>query len=152
MTWRRFSALHRGMLLPALILLVGMMVVAGPHYTANAAPQDDLVLSQGTFVDGEAGEHGSGTASIVRDGDGNFTLRLENFSVSAGPALSLVLSPDAAPSGTSATSIAALQVGQLKSRFGSQSYLLPIGFDPADYRSVFVFCNDYKVVMTFATF
>jgi len=144
--------ISRTVLLAALILLLGAVSAGGAHRIARAAALDDgVVVRQGTFVDGEAGEHGSGTASITQDGAGSLTLQFENFSVSEGPELVVVLSPDGSPTKDSVSSIAALQVGQLKSRFGTQSYALPIGIDPADYRSVFVFCKQYQIVMTVAT-
>lgn len=56
-----------------------------------------VVLSKGTFQDADRFHQGSGEATIYRGPDGSHLLHLENFKVTNGPDLHVILSPSPAP-------------------------------------------------------
>lgn len=122
---------------------------AQPSAAAGAA--GPAVLAQGELRDGDPGHHGAGRARLIRGVDGALTLRFENFSVTNGPDLFVILSTDPAGSRGSATDADALNLGRLKATDGNVNYAVPAGADTAEYRSVIIYCRAFKVVFAVAT-
>ena len=59
--------------------------------SSDAAPG---IILAGDWRDGEPGHNGEGRAQVLRDAAGELFLRLEEFSVTNGPDLFVVLIPD----------------------------------------------------------
>ena len=108
------------------------------------------VVKSGDFRDGDSFHKGSGTATIYRAPDGKHLLRLEDFRVTNGPDLRVLLVPASDPQGRDDVQ-GYLELGKLKGNMGNQNYFLPDGEDATDYHSVVIFCYPFKVVFTVAT-
>jgi hypothetical protein len=119
-----------------------------PVLAARVGP---VLLSEGTFVDGDPGHNGEGTARLIRDADGSHILRLEDFSVTNGPDLFVVLSTDPGGSRSSAAADDALNLGRLRATDGNINYAVPDGRDLSDFRSVIIYCRAFRVVFAVAT-
>lgn len=116
-----------------------------------AAPTGPMLLREGTFVDGDPGHHGEGTARLIRDAEGSHILRFEDFSVTNGPDLFVILSTDPDGSRSSAAASDALNLGRLRATDGNINYAVPDGVDLAAYRSVIIYCRAFRVVFAVAT-
>ena len=105
-------------------------------------------VAMGTFRDADEFHRGSGSATIFRGPDGNHILRFEDFMVTNGPALSVLLST--ATGVTSSENLGEyLDLGPLKGNIGNQNYEVPAGTDVGAYRTVVIYCVPFHVV--FAT-
>ena len=79
---------------------------------AAGGPQ---IIASGSFRDADSFHRGSGTATIYRSADGSGLLRLEDFRVTNGPDLRVLLSPAADPGQPGRTASRGLRwLGQAK--------------------------------------
>jgi len=115
----------------------------------EAPPQPEL-LREGQFRGADDFHRGSGTAQIVRTPDGKLVLRLTDFMVTNGPALSVLLSSSPAPA-SSQQLADYIDVGALKGNIGNQNYEIPAGTDLSTYNSVVIYCVPFHVVFATAT-
>ena len=108
-----------------------------------------VVLGQGQFVDADDFHRGSGSATIYRVDEEETVLRFEDFDVTNGPDLHVILSTN--PSPTSRENIGAdyIDLGSLKGNMGNQNYEIASDVDLSQYRSVVIYCMPFHVV--FAT-
>ena len=141
--------------------LAGVAVAAMPAATpaataaATATPAPTAMpdtgpamVAMGTFSDADEFHRGSGSATIFRGPDGNHILRFEDFMVTNGPALSVLLST--ATGVTSSENLGEyLDLGPLKGNIGNQNYEVPAGTDVSQYKTVVIYCVPFHVV--FAT-
>ncbi len=100
----------------------------------------------GTFRDGDSAHHGSGTVGVYQLPDGKRIVRLENFSVTNGPALSVYLtkSTDGTPEA------GFVNLGKLKGNKGDQNYELSADVSLHDYHSVSIWCVPFGVLFSVA--
>ena len=119
---------------------------AAPHQasTRTPAPNGPVVLATGEFRDGAPGHRGSGKVALGRDAEGKLVLVLEDFSVTNGPDLHVILSrsDDGGNEG--------LDLGELKATDGTFSYAVPEGTDLSQYRSVTIFCVAFPTIFAYA--
>jgi hypothetical protein len=120
--------------------------------TPTAPPEDEArspagVLATGMFRDGAPGHNGEGTAAILRDETGKLFLRFEDFSVTNGPDLYVVLTPDA--DGGSYRN--GLLLGENRATDGNINYEIPDGTDVSQFMSVIIWCRQFDVVFAVAT-
>lgn len=102
--------------------------------TAAAAANGPAAVKSGEFT---AVEHsGSGKATIFKQADGKYILRLENLDITNGPDLRVRLL---------GASGASLDLGGLKGNKGNQNYDLPADFDPAKYSTADIWCRAFSV-------
>lgn len=113
----------------------------------EAAPEW-VVAAQGRFAGTDNFHVGSGTATIYQQG-ANQLLRLEEFSVTNGPDLHVILTQHPAPASRSDVGEAYLDLGKLKGNQGDQNYDIPAGVDLSVYQSAVIYCVPFHVV--FAT-
>lgn len=113
-----------------------------PTPTTPAGP---ALLRQGTFKDGAPGHSGSGTAKIGRGADGKLVLVVENFSVTSGPDLHVILGPDANGGGSG------IDLGKLKATDGTFSYAIPDGTDLSQFKSITIWCKSFPTIFAYAT-
>ncbi len=125
-------------------------MVANPPPTGPAAATAQL-LREGSFRDGDPGHNGEGRARLIRAADGGYVLRLEEFSVTNGPDLFVILSTDPSGSRGSATAGDALNLGKLKATDGNINYLIPEGTEVSAFQSVIIYCRAFRVVFAIAT-
>ncbi len=120
---------------------------AGTAPAASSAASSPPTPSDGVVASGEferIGYDGSGTASIADTGDG-LEVRFTDFEVEQGPALRVYLSTASAGSEESLYDDDFLDLGELRSFSGDQTYEVPAGMTLSDYRSVVIWCADFSV-------
>lgn len=129
---------------------------APPAATVQELPAGDpmegaaaLVVGQFNQIDALHG--GEGSATVYQLEDGALVLRLENFTVTNGPDLHVVLSRRPDPR-SHAELGDYVDLGMLKGNVGDQNYDLPPGFDITPYQSVVIYCEPFEVVFSVATF
>ena len=124
----------------------GSSTTAAPDSSGTA-----VVLSKGTFQDADRFHQGSGQAAIYRGPDGSHLLRLENFQVTNGPDLHVILSPSPVPeSRDDVHQPGYLDLGSLKGNVGNQNYEIPADADVKALSSVVIYCSPFHVVFSVA--
>lgn len=127
-----------------------------PESTATAAPQPtptvpsepELIL-KGEFYGVDDIHKGSGEALIYQTPDGGNFLRLENFEVTNGPQLHVILGVDDNPY-NHATLGDYLDLGPLKGNIGDQNYAIPADTDLNAYGSVVIYCVPFRAIFAIA--
>ena len=124
-----------------------------PEPTATAVAQAVAVkLKSGMFRDADNFHKGSGLATVYRGPDGSLLLRLDDFKVTNGPDLHVVMTSHPDPKNkTEVMSEGYLDLGKLKGNIGNQNYAIPAGVDVAVHRSVVIYCLPFHVVFSVAT-
>ncbi len=117
-----------------------------PTATVPAAP---VLLSEGDFYGVDDFHQGSGEAIIYQISDGSYFLRLENFEVTNGPQLHVILGVDDNPYNHD-TLGDYLDLGQLKGNIGDQNYVIPTGTDLSAYGSVVIYCVPFRAIFAIA--
>ena len=107
-------------------------------------------VKSGSFRDADSFHKGSGTATIYSSPDGQNVLRLEDFRVTNGPDLRVLLVPASDPQGRDDVE-GYIELGKLKGNMGNQNYFLPEGEDGSGYGSVVIYCRPFHVVFSVAT-
>ena len=125
--------------------------------TEMAMPDDAMKMDasvvkvrSGSFRDADSFHKGSGTATIYRGADGQNVLRLEDFRVTNGPDLRVLLVPNPDPQGRDDVA-GYIELGKLKGNMGNQNYFLPEGEDGSGFGSVVIYCRPFHVVFSVAT-
>ncbi len=115
-----------------------------------AADEPEAVKS-GSFRDADSFHRGSGQATIYRLPNGAHVLRLENFRVTNGPDLRVLLSTHPDPMSRSDVQDAEYtELAKLKGNVGNQNYELPPDVDVATQGSVVIYCKPFHVVFSVA--
>ncbi|MCH8813567.1 MAG: DM13 domain-containing protein [Chloroflexi bacterium] len=104
------------------------------------------VLATGEFMDTTL-YSGSGTAKVIQAADGSLVLRFEDFSVSGGPDLFVIMTTD--PDGGSSDD--GLEIDRLRATDGNINYDIPPGTDVSQYESVIIFCKRLGITFSVAT-
>lgn len=111
---------------------------------------EPMALAQGMFVDADSVHQGSGEATIYELADGKHLLRFEEFDVTNGPDLHVLLATSAAP--TSSSDLGEyIDLGSLKGNQGNQNYEIPADADVSQYQSIVIYCMPFHVVFSTAT-
>lgn len=120
---------------------------------AAAVNSEPRALLSGQFRNADAFHRGSGTATVYELGDGGRrVLRFEDFRVTNGPDLRVLLANAPAPDGRSELADAGyIELAALKGNVGSQNYDIPDGFDLAAAGSVVIYCDPFRVIFSTAT-
>ena len=114
--------------------------------SGGGGPAPELVAS-GSFRDGDRFHQGSGSAKLYRVAQGHL-LRFEDFRVTNGPALHVLLATNLLPTNRHDLGDY-LDLGDLKGNVGDQNYQVPAATDLSGYASVVIYCKPFHVV--FAT-
>jgi len=114
-------------------------------------PTAPTVLAVGSFIEIDAVHRGEGEATLYQLEDGRQLLRLENFRVTNGPDLHVILSRAEAPISHEDVGDDYVDLGSLKGNVGEQNYDIPAGLDLSEYRSVVIYCVPFHVVFSTAT-
>ncbi len=130
---------------------------AGASEEREAAESDEdadpVALLAGSFVDADDSHHGSGTATIYRLPSGRDILRFEDFDVTNGPDLHVLLVPVAAPESSGDVHTEGyVDLGKLKGNQGDQNYDLPSSIDLSSGTwSVAIYCDPFSVIFATAS-
>ena len=131
-------------------LFLNKMVVEEFPETMTETEQE-LLLS-GEFVDADDFHKGSGSAEIYALEDGSKLLRFEDFDVTNGPDLRVMLAEHPEPkTRDQLKSGAYVELAKLKGNRGDQNYIIPADINLNDYGSVLIYCKPFHVVFTTAT-
>jgi hypothetical protein len=112
------------------------------------AGEQPMVLRSGSFVGADNFHQGSGTAMIFELEDGERVLRLEDFMVTNGPDLHVLLATGLEPTGRDDLG-EYVDLGSLKGNIGNQNYEISSDVQLDAYQSVVIYCVPFHVV--FAT-
>ncbi|HEY5890385.1 MAG TPA: DM13 domain-containing protein [Acidimicrobiia bacterium] len=109
-----------------------------------------VTLATGEFQDADEFHQGSGTATIYQLEDGSLVLRLENFEVTNGPDLRVLLASGSSPSAGDELGDY-IELAGLKGNIGDQNYEIPDDVDLSLYSSVVIYCKPFHVVFSAAS-
>ena len=111
----------------------------------------NVVVKSGSFRDGDSFHKGAGTAAIYRLADGQQVLRFEDFKVTNGPDLRVLLVEHPNPEGRGDVDAGYEELGKLKGNIGNQNYTIPDGIDVGEYGSIVIYCKPFQVVFSVAS-
>ncbi len=128
--------------------MMAQMAAMMPEMMAPAGP---VAVKQGTFRDADSFHKGEGSATLYTLPDGSHVLRFEDFRVTNGPDLRVLLAshPDPMSRGN-VHSGEYVELAKLKGNIGNQNYPLPEGLSPDDYNSVIIYCKPFQVIFSVA--
>ena len=118
---------------------------------AAGPPPEPVARATGSFRDADSFHRGSGTATIYLLPDGSHLLRLEDFEVTNGPDLRVLLAESSDP-----MSRDELQAGgythlaKLKGNIGNQNYEIPSDINLDEQNSVIIYCMPFHVIFSVA--
>lgn len=124
--------------------------------TPAPAPESEAVavavaLSTGSFRDADRFHNGEGTATVYRGPDGSLLLRFEDFKVTNGPDLHVIVSPHPDPQNQAQLKTEGyVDLGKLKGNVGNQNYFFPDGFDADLIGSIVIYCQPFHVIFSVA--
>ena len=108
-------------------------------------------LKAGDFSGVDRFHTGSGRATIYHLPDGSNLLRLEDFKVTNGPDLRVILTPVQDPGGAGdVTAPGHVELAKLKGNMGNQNYEIPDDVDIASFQSVVIYCSPFRVIFSVA--
>lgn len=108
-------------------------------------------VKSGEFRDADSFHRGSGSATIWDLGTDGYVLRFEDFRVTNGPDLRVLLSTHSDPMGRGDVNGSAfVELDSLKGNVGNQNYLIPDDVDVDDHHSVVIYCWPFQVVFSVA--
>ncbi len=108
-------------------------------------------VKNGSFRDADSFHKGSGTATIWNLGTDGFALRFEDFKVTNGPDLRVLLSTHPDPMSRSQLEDSEYtELDKLKGNIGNQNYLIPPDIDVDAQQSVIIYCKPFRVLFAVA--
>jgi hypothetical protein len=147
------------------VFLIGFIVgnafwyLFSPLWIDNVVSEElpaELMLSEvkaGEFRDADSAHRGLGKATILKGGAGTQLLRLTDFEVTNGPDLEVWLVREGNPqSSGDVTASEWISLGQLKGNIGDQTYIIPQGTDVMQYGSAVIWCEQFGVLFSVASF
>lgn len=123
------------------------------HEMAEPMPADGgpVIVLEGEFTGADSFHQGSGSARIYALADGSHVLRFENFEVTNGPDLHVLLSGHPNPASREEVMQSYRDLGKLKGNLGDQNYELPAGADVMGFQSVVIYCQPFHVLFASAS-
>jgi hypothetical protein len=112
---------------------------------------DPRIITQGQFNQIDVLHSGSGTATLYGLPDGSLVLRFENFRVTNGPDLHVILTRNENPLTPDDVGTDYIDLGPLKGNVGNQNYNVPAEIDFSDYQAVVIYCVPFQVVFSVAS-
>jgi len=112
-------------------------------------PMVPELLAEGDFYGVDDLHQGSGKALIYQTGEDEYFLRLENFRVTNGPQLHVIMGVDENPYNHD-TLGDYLDLGALKGNIGDQNYIIPAGTNLEKYGSIVIYCVPFRAIFAIA--
>lgn len=121
-----------------------------PTATDTSVPAEPVAILSGEF-EGVGGDYtGSGSVTVYQQDGVGRTLEFNDFSVTSGPGLVVVLSSN--PDVHLTRSIKEhVELGDLQSFTGDQAYQIPDDVDLAEYPVAVIYCKPFNAVFATAT-
>lgn len=116
----------------------------------EATSSEPISLSTGAFGEYDPVHRGSGSATIFELPDGSRILRFENFEVTNGPDLHVILSANEPSNIRTRPDEGYLDLGELKGNVGNQNYEIPADIDLSNFNYVVIYCEPFHVNFSFA--
>ncbi len=105
----------------------------------------------GQFRGADEFHQGSGTATVYELEDGSSVLRFEDFDVTNGPDLHVLLVPHADPASRGDIT-GYIDLGSLKGNIGNQNYPIPTDIEDVEaFGSVVIYCEPFHVLFASAS-
>jgi hypothetical protein len=121
-----------------------------PETAGGPAAGEPVVIAQGQFAGADSFHQGSGRATIYQLPEGNHVLRFEDFDVTNGPDLHVILVKH--PNPANANDVGDyIDLGSLKGNLGNQNYDISADVDLSQYQSVVIYCVPFHVVFATAS-
>jgi hypothetical protein len=134
--------------------MVKAAVVPGKPLSESdqAMPQmtDPVVSAKGVFTQIDAVHRADGTATIYLLPDNSKVLRFEEFKVTNGPDLHILLTRNPQPKEGKDVGNDYVDLGQLKSSVGNQNYRIPAELDLTQYQGVVIYSLAFGVIFSSA--
>ncbi len=111
---------------------------------------DPRIIGQGNFNQIDIIHGGSGTATLYELPDGSRVLRFENFRVTNGPELHVILTRNNNPLTPEDVGTDYIDLGPLKGNVGNQNYNVPAEIDFSQYQAVVIYCLPFQVIFSVA--
>jgi hypothetical protein len=134
-----------------------MAAMPSPTQVSSLSPQDqeavtDKVMGAAATVmmDKPMDDDMMGDAAIFQKGDQR-VLRFEDFSVTNGPDLHVILTKHSAPSSRSDVGEDYIDLGSLKGNLGNQNYEIPADVGLSAYKGVVIYCVPFHIIFATAT-
>lgn len=108
------------------------------------------VVARGSFTEIDLIHTGSGTATIYQLADNSRILRLEDFSMTNGPDLRVILTVRSEPRKPEEVGTDYIELDRLKGNVGNQNYAVPAEVNLNVYKGVVIYSLQYKVIFTTA--
>ena len=108
-------------------------------------------VASGMFTDADAVHKGAGNATLYSLPDGSHLVRFEEFRVTNGPALVVLLANADDPKNADDVLKGYHELGKLKGNVGNQNYSIPAGVNIDEYGSVVVWCELFDVLFSAAS-
>ncbi|MEC4984816.1 MAG: DM13 domain-containing protein [Oscillatoria sp. PMC 1068.18] len=96
--------------------------------------------NSGTFINGE--KTTQGTARLVTENGQNYVELDDSFQTGRGPDVFVLLHREGTPKSYQETDY--VNLGEIQSFSGSQRYAIPNEVNPADFRSVVIWCRQFN--------
>lgn len=112
-------------------------------------PAEPTIVGQGSFIAIDAVHKAEGSATIY-EVEGQRVLRFENFNVTNGPDLHVILSKIVPTTTFGGAGEDMIDLGKLKGNVGNQNYDIPAEVDLSQYQSVVIYCVPFGVVFSSA--
>jgi hypothetical protein len=137
---------------PMMIREMGSQATSGGTPEVVTSQPAVVQLKRGNFRDADRVHQGSGQVTIYRGPDGSHLLRLEDFRVTNGPDLHVLLSSHPNPKSRDQINASGyVDLGSLKGNLGNQNYPIPEDVDVASQRSVIIYCKPFHVIFSIAS-
>jgi hypothetical protein len=137
---------------PMMIREMGSQATSGGTPEAVMSQPAVVQLKRGNFRDADRVHQGSGQVAIYQGPDGSHLLRLEDFQVTNGPDLHVLLSSHPNPESRDQINASGyVDLGSLKGNIGNQNYPIPEDVDVANQKSVIIYCKPFHVIFSIAS-
>lgn len=135
------------------------MVEAALSQDTNAPAEEQTMpdatnptlVTRGRFITIDAIHGATGSATVYQLPDESLILRFEDFRVTNGPDLHVILTRNPAPLKPEDVGTNYIDLGRLKGNVGNQNYEIPAGTDLNEYQAVVIYCVPFQVVFSSAT-
>jgi hypothetical protein len=133
-------------------LFIRPTLVEDSPLVAQPAATNATILARGEFDTKDTVHRGSGRAVLARTPEGKTIVRFEDFSVTNGPDLFVILSAHPRPNNSEELHQggADINLGPLKAPQGAFSYEIPSDVDLSNVKSVAIYCRAFRVMFSSA--